>query len=403
MKVDVLMPEMGESIAEGTVAKWLRKPGDKVERDDALLEITTDKVDSEIPSPESGVLAEILVGEGETVDVGTPLGRIDSSGEEAIPAAVEELPQQKGESAKPALSPVARNIAEKEGLTETELRGIEGTGRGGKLTKDDILQFLEQRGVYQEVKRPDSGRRVTVSPEDSVTATEGQVEIIDMSTIRKTIADRMVQSKHVSPHTYTAAEVDMNRIVEFRERIKARFEREQGFKLTYTHFVLHATVLALKALPMINSSLEDDKIVLKKYVNLGVAVALESGLIVPVIKQADEKNLLGLARSASELAERAVHKELKPEDVQGGTFTVTNPGVYGNIFGFPIINQPQLAILGVGAIKKRPVVVDDAIAIRSVMYISLSYDHRVIDGSLSARFLQRIRSILENYDTENAI
>jgi len=238
----------------------------------------------------------------------------------------------------------------------------------------------------------------------TVSAESGQrIQVIEMTQMRKRIAEHMVESKRTSPHTYTVAEVDMTRVVRFRESVKARFQNENGFSLTYTPFILHATVLALRAHPMMNSSVQEDKILVKDFVNLGVAVALESGLIVPVVKNADEKNLLGLARAAHELAVRAQNKKLVPDDVQGGTFTVTNPGVFGNIFGLPIINQPQVGILGVGAIKKRPVVVDEAIAIRSIMYVSLSYDHRVVDGALAARFVQEIRRILEDYDTDHAL
>ena len=397
MKVDVTMPEMGESITEGTVAKWLRKPGDKINRDDALLEITTDKIDSEIPAPQKGVLAEILVEEGETVDVGTRLATIETEGEEKSSAAEEpakqktEAPPEQGVPGL-AISPVAKKVAEKEGISGEELGQIEGTGLSGKVTKGDVLAYMDRKTETAPTVQP---------PREDVD--EERVEIIEMSNMRKTIAERMVQSKAISPHTYTVAEVDMTAIVQFREAIKERFKKERGFSLTYTPFVLQATALALKSFPLMNGSLDGDKILQKKYINLGVAVAMESGLIVPVIKAADEKNLLGLARASAELAEKARNKKLMPEDVQGGTFTVTNPGVYGNIFGLPIINQPQLGILGVGAIKKRPVVINDAIAIRSIMYISLSYDHRVIDGSVSAQFVQKIRSNLENYDTENAI
>lgn len=399
MRVDVKMPEMGESIMEGTVAKWLRKPGDKVERDEPLLEITTDKIDSEIPSPETGVVTEILVEEGETVEVGTPLATLETDGAQAAKEAPSEKKAPGKSEEEPlatvTLSPVAKKIAAEEGIPEAELRKIEGSGVKGKLTKDDLLKYVDEKsGKAEPVEKP-------VLADDQVQ--DERVEIIDMTAIRKKIAEHMVQSKRISPHTYTVAEVDMTKIVNYREQIKSRFEKERGFKLTYTPFILHATVLALKEYPLINSSLEGDHIIQKKFINLGVAVALETGLIVPVIKQAEEKNLLGLARTAADLAEKAKKKKLLLDDVQGGTFTVTNPGVYGNIFGLPIINQPQLGILGVGAIKKRPVVVDDAIAIRSIMYISLSYDHRVIDGSLSAQFVQRIRSHLENYDTDNAI
>ena len=420
MKVDVLMPEMGESITEGTVAKWLKKPGDKVERDEAILEITTDKIDSEIPSPKDGILAEILAEEGKTVSVGDPLARIETGQEagsaqekpaaapaapqpekrspstkpSAVPAAAEPAPQTTPGPPKTdrPLSPVARSLVREEGLSEDELDAIEGTGRGGRVTKDDVVKFLESRTAASETEaaRPEVSR-------------EGRVEVIEMTQMRKLIAEHMVRSKRTSAHTYTVAEVDMTRIVRFRDSVKAPFERENGFKLTYTPFILHATVRALKTYPLMNSSVDGERILQWDFVNLGVAVAIETGLLVPVIKQADEKNLLGLARAANELALRAHSKKLQPDDVQGGTFTVTNPGVFGNIFGLPIINQPQVGILGVGAIKRRPVVIDDAIAIRSIMYVSLSYDHRVVDGALAARFLQEIRGILEDYDTDRAL
>lgn len=424
MKVDVLMPEMGESITEGTVAKWLKEPGDKVERDEAILEITTDKIDSEIPSPEDGVLAEILAEEGKTVAVGDALARIETeeaaaeAGERAQQAApAEEKTPEKPQPAQeeppsapvgPAateapsqpkvdrpLSPVARSLVREEGLTEEELDSIEGSGRGGRVTKDDVVKYLESRTPAAAEAPP--------APKTPKPSREGLVEVIEMTQMRKAIAEHMVRSKHTSAHTYTVAEVDMTRIVRFRDSVKGPFQRENGFKLTFTPFILHATVRALKAHPLMNSSIDGDRILQWEYVNLGMAVAIESGLIVPVIKQADEKNLLGLARAANDLAMRAHSKKLLPDDVQGGTFTVTNPGIFGNIFGFPIINQPQVGILGIGAIKRRPVVIDDAIAIRSIMYMSLSYDHRVVDGALAARFLQEIRGILEDYDTDRAL
>lgn len=396
MKVDVVMPEMGESIAEGTIAKWLKKLGDTVERDEALLEITTDKIDSELPAPESGVLAEVVAEEGETVEVGALLARIETDGKVEVqadkPAAVpteEDAPEATPVKA----SPVARNVATQEGISDGELARVAGSGHGGRVTKKDVLEYLENR-------EPESEPVEEVEP--FTDAREG-ITITKMSTMRKTIAERMVASKRISPHTYTVGEVDMTRIVRFRDQIKHRFEQERGFKLTYTHFVLHATVLALRAYPLMNSSVEDDKIIQKGYVNLGVAVAIPTGLIVPVIKNAEGMNLLGLARKSNELAVAALNKKLLPDDVQGGTFTVTNPGIFGNTFGLAIINQPQLGILGVGAIKKRPVVIDDAIAIRSIMYLSLSYDHRVIDGALAAQFVQKIRDGLETYDLDSAI
>ncbi len=415
MRIDVLMPEMGESITEGTVAKWLHKRGDRVDRDEGLLEITTDKVDSEIPAPASGVIVEILAEEGKTVPVGSVLARIETeesaakAKSAAAPQAVETSPAEEAPAAVSGrpMSPVARSLARAEGLTAEEIDRIEGSGRGGRVTRDDVVRFLDQRS------RPaTTGTATAAAPEAGESApaegsfaadTEGRIEIIEMTPMRKAIAEHMVRSKRISPHTYTVAEVDMTRIVRFREGVKARFTAENGFNLTYTPFILHATVLALKAYPLVNSSVDGDRIIRKDYIHLGVAVALDSGLIVPVIRHAEEKNLLGLARAANELAVKAQQKKLVPADVQGGTFTVTNPGVFGNIFGLPIINQPQVGILGVGAIKKRPVVVDDAIAIRSIMYLSLSYDHRVIDGALAARFLQEIRTVLEEYDVDRAL
>lgn len=422
MKIDVVMPQMGESITEGTIAKWLKKEGEKVERDEAILEITTDKIDSEIPAPESGILTRILHQEGETVQVGTVLAQLDTEAAqgkvgETVKEAVaekrgqkeERKEQKKEEPSEPkrSISPVARTIAEKEGLSPQEIQEISGSGQRGRITKEDVLKYLETRQEGGEPEREEKEAAGTVPaaqiPRMTFKYDEERVQVIPMTPMRKRIAEHMVYSKHVSPHTYTVGEVDMTRIVQFREQVKREFEREEGFKLTYTPFILDATVQALKEFPLMNSSVEGDNIIRKEYIHLGIAVALEEGLLVPVIKDADEKNLLGLARSAYELAERARTKKLRPEDVEGGTFTVTNPGIFGNIFGLPIINQPQVGILGVGAIKKRPVVIGDAIGIRSVMYLSLSYDHRVVDGALAGRFVQQIRAGLEDYDVERAL
>ncbi|MGH9340749.1 MAG: dihydrolipoamide acetyltransferase family protein [Acidobacteriota bacterium] len=418
MKVDLVMPQMGESIAEGTIAKWLKKAGDKVERDESVLEISTDKVDTEVPSPGTGVISKILVEEGETVEVGTVLAEIESDAEQAQPekrAAQKpaekpteaplaekpkpEAPPQAKEAPRqePRISPVARNLADKEGLSPDEVSEIQGSGSEGRLTKDDVLRYLERREApHPEQPRPEAaapaGEQV---PAMKFPYDRDRVEIIPMSTMRRKIAEHMVYSKRTSPHVYTVAEVDMTRIVQFREQVKSHFEKKEGFKLTYTPFVLHATVRALRQWPIVNSSVEGEKIIRKMYINLGVAVAIEDGLIVPVIRDADEKSLLGLARELYDLGTRAREKKLKPHEVQDGTFTVTNPGVFGSIFGLPVINQPQLGILGVGAVKKRPVVIDDAIAIRSIMLLTLSYDHRIIDGALAGRFLQQIVTNLE--------
>lgn len=434
MKVEIVIPEMGESITEGTIVKWLKKPGDKVRRNEALLEISTDKVDTEIPSPQDGVLAEILVEEGETVSVGTTIAHLETDkraapDREERPAEEEETeereePEKKkaekkakkteeeeaaeevervGEEARSRrLSPVARAIAEKEGLSEKELSGIEGTGFAGRLTKADVLGYLKAREEAEEEpmeKEEEIPSRAPVS----LAYDRERVTIQTMSTMRRKIAEHMVYSKRTSPHVYTAAEVDVTRIVNFREKVKGEFEKREGFKLTYTPFVLYATVQALKSWRVVNASVDGDRIVYKHYINLGVAVALEDGLIVPVIKNADEKNLLGLARALQDLVMRARDKKLKPEEVQDGTFTVTNPGVFGNIFGLPVINQPQLGILGVGAVKKRPVVIHDAIAIRSMMYLTLSYDHRVIDGAVAGQFVQEIGRNLEQFEPDSAL
>lgn len=446
MKVDVLMPQMGESITEGTVAKWLKKPGEKVERDETILEITTEKIDSEIPAPRSGVLEEIVVQEGETVKVGAVLARIETEAQKAEkrtkpeeraeaqaaeretekkrkpkekvavaePEKEEEEEEEEVKEVKekrPAISPLARRLAEKEGLSSGELFKIEGTGPGGRITRADVAGYIEAQKALpaQEAEEEEEEEEEEIAAEERPAEArpagyeKERVEITSMSNMRKRIAEHMVQSKRTSAHTYTVAEVDMTLIVKFRESVKADFEKREGFKLTYTPFILHAAVLALKKWPMMNSSVDGDKIIKKKYVNLGIAVALEDGLIVPVIRGADEKNLLGLARSAQDLSRRARSKKLKPEEVQEGTFTVTNPGGFGSIFGLPIINQPQAGILGVGAIKKRPVVIDDAIAIRSMMYLSLSYDHRIIDGAIAGQFLQEVVRSLEQYEINRAL
>jgi pyruvate dehydrogenase E2 component (dihydrolipoamide acetyltransferase) len=428
--IDVVMPQMGESIAEGTITKWHKKVGDKIGKDETLLEISTDKVDSEIPSPAAGVLAEILFPEQTTVSVHTVLARISTSGQGSVsqskPAAMEHTVSQPSVATpKPHIvesavqtslreqplsgrfySPLVLNIARTENIPMAELEQIPGTGSGGRVSKKDILTYIEQKK---------SGKVTTpafASPAQSyqshkpalpITYPAGRVEIVKMDTMRKAIAEHMVRSKHTSPHVGSVSEADVTNIVRFREKHKATFEKREGFHLTYTPFFLDAVVKALKDYPMLNSSVDGDNIIIRKDINLGVAVALENGLIVPVIKNADQKNLVGLARSLNDLALRARSKKLVPDEVTGGTFTVTNPGGFGNLYGFPIINQPQVAILGVGAIKKRPVVIDDAIAIRSMVYISMSYDHRIIDGALGGMFMQKVVFYLENFDVSQAL
>jgi 2-oxoglutarate dehydrogenase E2 component (dihydrolipoamide succinyltransferase) len=417
--VEVVMPQMGESIAEGTIVKWYKKVGEKVNKDETLLEISTDKVDSEIPSPTAGVLKKILVGENETVEVHTVIAHIETDGDGAVQLeAVKEEPaeEKKAEPAESAAepetetvsremtkkpvedkpkdrfySPLVLNIARKENVSMGELENVPGTGAGGRVTKKDILSYIEDKKAGRVTERPAAAEPKIEVPRDGV-------EVIPMDTMRKKIAEHMVYSVKTSPHVSSVTEADMSRIYAFREKHKTAFEKKEGFKLTYTPFIVDAVIRAIKKYPLINASIDGDKILMKRYINIGVAVALENGLIVPVIKNADEKNLTGLARAVDDLAVRARSKKLTPDDVQGGTFTITNPGIFGNLWGTPIINQPQLAIMGVGAIKKRAVVVDDMIAIKPMVYISMSYDHRLIDGALGGMFLQTVVQNLENFD-----
>jgi 2-oxoglutarate dehydrogenase E2 component (dihydrolipoamide succinyltransferase) len=430
MSVDVIMPQMGESIAEGTMVKWLKSVGDTIERDEALFEISTDKVDAEIPSPAEGVLLEILVQEGETVEINTVVARIGAAGEkpagpvdapappkEEAPAPVQSAspptpqPQAAAATAPPPatatavrMSPVVAKIAGEHGV---DVSLIDGTGSGGRVTKKDILAYLEQQGrqAASAPAQPAAGQQPAVAPAQAAPSAPapaavrrfpaGQSEVReDMSIMRKKIAEHMVMSKHTSPHVYSVFEIDMNEIVKRRTELKPQFASE-GVKLTFLPFFIDAAIRGIKEFPIINSSVEGDTIVYKKDVNVGIAVALENGLIVPVIKGADQMNLLGLAKAAADLGERARSKRLVPDDVQGGTFTITNVGVFGGIFGMPIINQPQVAILGIGTIVKRPVVINDAIAIRPIVHVSLSYDHRIVDGADASRFLSAIKRELE--------
>ncbi len=428
MSTDVIMPQMGESVAEGTVTKWLKQVGDHVKRDEPLFEISTDKVDAEIPSPAEGVLLEILVNEGETVEINTVVARIGEDGgaaktdteraatpkTEAAPPAVEPEtaapppgpapapPAAAGRESEPAktkTSPVVRKIADEHGV---DVSLVDGTGAGGRVTKKDILEYIDQS------KAPSTGpeappKPATAAPSappppptPAVTFPGSEREVREkMSVMRKKIAEHMLMSRKTSAHVQTWQECDMFNVTRRREALKDQFERE-GVKLTFTSFIAEAAVRSLQAFPLVNASVEGgDTIVYHKDVNLGIAVALDWGLIVPVVKQAQQMNLLGLSTAINDLAERARTKRLAVEEVQGGTFTITNPGVFGSLMGAPIINQPQVAILGVGVIKKRPVVIDDAIAIRPVMYLSLSFDHRLIDGAEAAKFLSHVVGELE--------
>jgi pyruvate dehydrogenase E2 component (dihydrolipoamide acetyltransferase) len=426
--IDVIMPQMGESIAEGTIAKWHKKVGDKIAKDETLLEISTDKVDSEIPAPAAGVIAELLFPAQTTVSVNTVIAKIATgsgaviatpsvipvpavpANNVAAPAApVHHAPAHESVPSDRFYSPLVLNIARTEGVSMSELESIPGTGSNGRVSKNDILAYVQRKkgGAVSApaVSRPTAPAAAAPSfkPAAPITYPAGRVELIKMDTMRKAIAEHMVRSKHTSAHVGSLSEADLTSIVKFREKNKAAFEKREGFNLTYTPFFLEAVVKAIKDFPMMNSSVDGDTIIIRKDVNLGVAVALENGLIVPVIKNAEQKNLAGIARSLNDLATRARNKKLLPDEVTGGTFTVTNPGGFGNLYGFPIINQPQVAILGVGAIKKRPVVIDDAIAIRSMVYISMSYDHRIVDGALGGMFMQKVVYYLENFDVTQAI
>ena len=408
MATDVLMPQMGESIAEGTIVRWIKQVGDRVDRDEPLFEISTDKVDTEVQAPAAGVLLEIRANQGDTVPVNSVVALIGEEGErpvtppggaggheaetraagpagEAAPAAPAGTPPVPDDGQRRKSSPLVRRIAREQGV---DIDRIAGTGIGGRVTKKDILAFLDEGGAPSTAAARDvpafrPGERVRIEP---------------MSVMRRKIAEHMVLSAHTSPHVYSIYEVDFGRVATLRQQKKADYERT-GARLTFTAFIAKAVVDALRAFPIVNASVDGDKILYKQDINLGIAVALDWGLIVPVIHNADEKNLLGLCRAIDDLATRARTKQLKPEEVQDGTFTITNPGVFGAFCGLPIINQPQVGILGVGAIEKRVVVTDDdAIAIRPVAFLSIGHDHRLVDGADAGRFLAHVKQVLENFD-----
>jgi pyruvate dehydrogenase E2 component (dihydrolipoamide acetyltransferase) len=472
MAVDIVMPQMGESIFEGTITKWLKKPGDKVERDEPLFEISTDKVDAEIPSPSAGVLKEIKVGEGKTVPIQTVVGVIDAAGDGAAKAAAPapvpapkaaeptrpaapapaaakpqivtpaQAPRPAAQALAPAAasgpgpaparpagervhsSPLVRRMAKEHGI---DLTAVPGTGAGGRISKQDIEAYLAggtqpsaevaqpaaaaspsaapatQRGAAPPPPPPPSatsGGQTHVAFESAVPREKmyfGNYEVQPMSIMRQRIAEHMIASKHVSPHVYSVDEVDMTKVASLRAKAKDEFEKRYETKLTFMPFFVKAAVAGLRAFPTMNASLDGTNVILHKEINIGIAVALEWGLIVPVIKNADEKNLLGIQRNLNDLAERARTKKLKPEEVQEGTFSITNPGVFGGLFGLPVISQPNVGILGLGAIEKRPVVINDSIAIRSMCYVTLSYDHRVVDGAIAHQFLHKVKETLENW------
>jgi pyruvate dehydrogenase E2 component (dihydrolipoamide acetyltransferase) len=430
MPTDIVMPQMGESIFEGTITKWLKKPGDTVQRDEPLFEISTDKVDAEIPAPASGVLQEIKVSEGNTVQVNTVVGVIgEGNGATAhvgtaaspVPAERSSAPPANKEVEGRASSPVQPAEAEDESDVRSsplvrklarehnvDLAKIHGTGAAGRVTKQDILDFVE-RGVPQvsRVSKPGiearQGGEVPTRPAPAAAVIPG--DLVPMSQMRKIIAQRMVESRRTSAHVHCLFEVDLTRIVNLRNKLKTGFEQRNGTRLTFMPFFVRAAIIALQQFPIVNASVEGESIRYHKHVNAGIAVALDWGLIVPVLKNADELNFLGLQRGITDLGERARNKKLTPADVEGSTFTITNPGQFGAVFGLPIINQPNAAIMGVGGITKQPMVVtdrdgSDSIAIRSVVHLSLGYDHRIIDGAVADQFMAFVKKTLENWSEE---
>jgi pyruvate dehydrogenase E2 component (dihydrolipoamide acetyltransferase) len=427
MPTPVLMPQMGESIAEGTIVRWIKKVGESVDRDEPLFEISTDKVDAEIPAPAAGVLTEIKVKEGETVAVNSVVATIGAASDVGNAAsdiskgALAVVPRDgDAPSAKPAgtprktngrtetkpaeddsrklrSSPLVRRIAKD---NDVDISQIHGSGLGGRVTKNDILEYIESGTRDSGLGTRDSGLGARETLEQAATRNVkagDRVEIKQLSVMRKKIAEHMVLSRRTSAHVHSVFHVNFSTVERIRQAKKAEYE-QLGTKLTYMAFIAKAVVTALRRFPIVNASLDGDNVIYKKDINLGIAVALEAGLIVPVIKHADEKNLLGLSRAIADIAARARAKQLKPEEVQDGTFTITNPGQFGSQFGMPIINQPQVAILGVGTIEKRPIVADDAIAIRTMAYLTLGYDHRLVDGATGDQFMADVKQQLENFD-----
>jgi pyruvate dehydrogenase E2 component (dihydrolipoamide acetyltransferase) len=450
MPTDIVMPQMGESIVEGTITKWLKKPGDKIQRDEPLFEISTDKVDAEIPAPASGVLQDIKVAEGTTVQVNTVVGTISSDGEGAAapkaapekkaapvppPAATkaeappQAAPQADGttSAAPPATpaapkrdeddharsSPLVRKIAREHNV---ELSQISGSGLGGRITKQDILAFIEGQPSASAEPAPapapistsagyTSTAPTPTAPQRPAAPAAIPGDLVPLTQMRKIIAQRMIESRRTSAHVHAMFEVDLTRIVNLRNKLKSSFEQRNGTRLTFMPFFVRAAIIALQQFPIVNASLEGDGIRYHRHVNVGIAVALDWGLIVPVLKNADELNFLGLQRGITDLGERARSKKLKPEEVEGSTFTVTNPGQFGAVFGLPIINQPNSAIMGVGGITKTPLVVtdkdgNDSIAIRSVVHLTLGYDHRLIDGAVADQFMALVKKTLENWSED---
>ena len=430
--VDLVMPKMGESIMEATILKWNKQVGDFIKMDETLLEIATDKVDSEVPSTVEGTIAEILYKENDVVPVGKVIARINSGAASAATAApvvvaeptkvtapvsttsvhvANQAPAAEAGTNK-FYSPLVLNIASSEGVSMAEIEQIHGTGNEGRVTKKDMLNYVAQRKTDVVAQAPSapapSAVAQTQNPTPAAVIPTGNVEIVEMDRMRRMIADHMVKSKATSPHVTSFTEADVTNIVNWRNNVKSSFEKKYGEKITFTPIFIEAIVNSIKKYPMINCSLDGNNIIIKKDINIGMAAALPTGnLIVPVIKNADTKNLYGLTKEVNSLGSNAKSNKLKPDDTQGGTFTMTNVGTFGSLMGTPIINQPQVAILAVGAIKKRPMVLEtaqgDVIAIRHMMYLSLSYDHRIVDGSLGASFLTDVANELERFDTNREI
>ena len=446
-QIELLLPKMGQSVAEATIIKWIKKEGDAVKADEPLIEIATDKVDSEVPSPDDGILVKCLVKENDVVQVGQPIAILAvGSGASAAPthpaaapaavtaeaavthveaatmaSPVAEVVIKSGDGGR-FYSPLVRNIAKAEGIGNAELEKISGTGSGGRVTKQDILGYVENRSkspvaapASVQVSASSNGQTekkaetVAAPPKPKVAISIGpNDEIIEMDRMRKLIADHMVMSKSTSPHVTSYVEADVTNIVLWRERVKKQFELKEKTKLTFTPIFIEAIVKAIKDFPMINISVDGDKIIKRGEVNMGMATALPSGnLIVPVIKNADTLNLVGIAKKVNDLAERARNNKLTPDEISGGTYTITNVGSFGNVMGTPIINQPQVAIMAVGAVRKKPAVIEtpsgDFIGIRHMMFLSHSYDHRVVDGALGGQFVRRVADYLENWDINREI
>lgn len=436
-RIELIMPKMGESIIEATILKWNKQIGDTISIDDTVLEIATDKVDSEVPSPVAGVLAEILYKENDVVSVGKPIAIITTEGTEVAASPSVAIENETNKSTEKIVettsqptsssnneqiqssgdrfySPLVKNIAKTENISQAELDAISGSGLEGRVTKKDILEFVENRGKQPvasapKVKEtPPAVTQSTIETPKPATSVSGNVEIVEMDRMRRLIADHMVHSKHTAPHVTSFVEADVTYMVNWRNKVKKEYQNRYNENITFTPLFIEAVVRAIKDYPLVNISVEGYNLIVKKDINIGMAAALPSGnLIVPVIKNADMLSLAGLTKSVNDKANRARKNQLKPDEIQGGTFTITNVGTFGNLMGTPIINQPQVAILATGAIQKKPAVIEtefgDVIAIRHMMFLSLSYDHRVVDGSLGGAFLKRIAEYMEGFDINRPI